>query len=92
LDKKVKGRWHVLTEEKLDNICARLEHLPRKSLEKLVRQADVSVSSARTATKLLKLHPVKMTHTYIPWIQKLVRLTVGCGISHKVQNIQMSTI
>jgi hypothetical protein len=31
-------------------------------------------------------------HTYIPWIQKLVRLTTRCGISHKVQNIQMSII
>jgi hypothetical protein len=27
------------------------------------------------------------THIYIPWIQMLVKLTIGCGIRHKVQNI-----
>jgi hypothetical protein len=32
------------------------------------------------------------THIYIPWIQKLVRLTIESGISHKAQDIQMSTI
>jgi Ser-tRNA(Ala) deacylase AlaX len=33
-------------------------------------------------------------HMYISWFQKVVRLIIGCGISHKVQNIhtQMSTI
>jgi hypothetical protein len=50
LDKKVKRRCHILTEEKLD-IGARLEHSPIKSLAKLAQQADVLVSPARTATK-----------------------------------------
>jgi hypothetical protein len=50
LDKKIKRRYHVLTKEKLDNIGARLEHLPRKSLIKLAQQADISVSSARTTS------------------------------------------
>jgi hypothetical protein len=31
-------------------------------------------------------------YLFIQWIQNLVRLTIGCRISHKVQNIQMSTI
>jgi hypothetical protein len=31
-------------------------------------------------------------HTYIPWIQNLVMLTVGCGISHKLQNVQLSSV
>jgi hypothetical protein len=59
LDKKVKRRCHVLTQEKLYNIGARLEHFPRKSLAKMVWLAEVLVASARTATKLLKLCPVK---------------------------------
>jgi hypothetical protein len=37
-----------------------LVHSPRKSLAKLAREADVLVSSARTTTKLLKLHPYKI--------------------------------
>lgn len=58
LDKKVK-RCHVLTQEKLYNIGARLEHFPRKSLAKMAWLAEVLVASARTTTKLLKLCPVK---------------------------------
>jgi transposase len=53
LDKKTKGRCHILNEEKLHNIGARLEHSQRKSLAKPAQQADILVSSARTATKLL---------------------------------------
>jgi len=26
---------------------------------------------------------LKTEHTYIPWIHKFVRTTVGCGMSHK---------
>jgi hypothetical protein len=48
-----------LTEEKLDFFSARLERSPRKSLAKQAQQADVSVSSAGTATKLLKFHRYK---------------------------------
>jgi hypothetical protein len=62
LDKKIKTRCHILTEETLD-IGARLEYLPRKSLAKLAQQADVSVSSV-TATKLLKLCHNKITRVY----------------------------
>jgi hypothetical protein len=51
LDKKIKRRHHELTEGRLNDNGARLERSPRKSLEKLVGQADVSVSSTRTATK-----------------------------------------
>jgi hypothetical protein len=57
LNKKIKRRHHVFTKEKLDHIGARLEHSPRKSLAKLAQQADISVSSAMTATKVLKLCP-----------------------------------
>jgi hypothetical protein len=48
----------VLTQEKLDDIGARLEHTPRKSLKHLA-QSGVSKSSARTATKLLKLEQLE---------------------------------
>jgi hypothetical protein len=40
--------------EKLDDIGARLEHTPRKSLKRLAQETEVSKSSARTATHLLK--------------------------------------
>jgi hypothetical protein len=33
IDKKQKNKCQVLTEEKLDDIGARLEHTPRKSLK-----------------------------------------------------------
>jgi hypothetical protein len=59
--KKIKRGCHMLTEEKLNGIGARLEHLPGKSLGKVVQQVDVSISSARTATKLLKLFSYKVT-------------------------------
>lgn len=45
---------------KTRNTGAKLEHSPRKSLSELAQQADVSVSSARTAIELLKIHPHKM--------------------------------
>jgi hypothetical protein len=43
-----------LTEEKLDDLGARLEHTPRKSLKHLAQGTVVSESSARTATQFLK--------------------------------------
>jgi hypothetical protein len=51
----------VLTEENLDDIGARLEHTPRKSLKHLAEETGVSKSSGKTATKLLKLRPYKTT-------------------------------
>jgi hypothetical protein len=48
-DKQTELKRRVLTEEKLDDIGARLENSPRKSLKRL----------ARNATKLLKLKPYK---------------------------------
>jgi hypothetical protein len=51
----------VLTEEKLDDIGARLEHTPRKSLKQLVQDTGVSKFNARRATQLLKLRPYKAT-------------------------------
>jgi hypothetical protein len=64
LDKKIKRRCHILTEGILDDTSARLEHLPQKSLAKLPQQADVSVSSARTTTKLLKLSLYKIPQVH----------------------------
>jgi hypothetical protein len=49
----------VLTEEKLDDIGARLEHAPRKSLKRVAEETGVSKSSVRTATELLKLRSYK---------------------------------
>jgi hypothetical protein len=44
----------VLTEEKADDIGARLEYTPRKSLKHLAQETGVSKSGVRTATQLLK--------------------------------------
>jgi hypothetical protein len=58
---KQKHKRGVLAE-KLDDIRTRLEHTPRKSLKRL---AQVSESSARTVTQLMKLRPYKriLIHT-----------------------------
>jgi hypothetical protein len=61
IDKKQKHEHQVLTEEKSDDIGARLEHTPRKSQKRLAQGTGVSKSSARTATQLLKLRPYKTT-------------------------------
>jgi hypothetical protein len=53
IDKKTKHKRRVLTE-KLDDMGARLEHTPRKSLRRLAQATGVSKSSARTATQLLR--------------------------------------
>jgi hypothetical protein len=47
----------VLTEEKLDDIGARIERTPRKSLKHLGQRNVVSKSSARKDIYLLKLRP-----------------------------------
>jgi hypothetical protein len=46
LDKKCSRRDAVRTEEMLDEIGARLEHSPRKSLARLAKQAQVSKTTA----------------------------------------------
>lgn len=63
LVKKPKRRYHVLTGKELGT-GARLEYSSRKPLANLAQQADISVSSTRTATKLFKLHPYKMTYMH----------------------------
>jgi hypothetical protein len=42
-------RRKALTEEKFDDTGARMEHLSKKSLQKLVEKSGASVSSAKTA-------------------------------------------
>ncbi|PSN53272.1 hypothetical protein C0J52_04907, partial [Blattella germanica] len=41
-------------------IAERLEHTPQKSLKHLAQEIGISESSARNATKLLKLKPYKI--------------------------------
>jgi hypothetical protein len=55
IDKKQKHKRQVLTEEKLDDTGARLEHTPKKPLKHLAQETGVSKSSARTTTQMLKL-------------------------------------
>jgi transposase len=54
IDKKQKYECRVLAEEKFDDIGARFEQTPKKSLKRLAEETGVSKSSARTATQLLK--------------------------------------
>jgi hypothetical protein len=61
LDKKYTRQNVVLTEETLDEIGARLEHSPRKSLARLAQQAQVSKITTWRATKNLHLLPYKIT-------------------------------
>jgi hypothetical protein len=61
IDKKTKYKRRVLTEEKLDDVGASLEHTPRNSVKLLAQETGVSKSGARTATQLLKLRPYKTT-------------------------------
>jgi hypothetical protein len=61
IDRKQKHECRVLTEEKFDDIGARLEHTHRKSLECLAQETGMSKSTARRPTQLLKLRPYKMT-------------------------------
>jgi hypothetical protein len=49
----------VLGEEKLDDIGARHEHTPRKSLKCLAQETEVSKSGVRRAIQLLKLRLYK---------------------------------
>jgi hypothetical protein len=61
LNRQEKNKRRVFTEEKSDDIGARLEHTPRKSLKRLAQESGVSTSSASRATQLLKLRPYKTT-------------------------------
>ncbi|KAJ4428890.1 hypothetical protein ANN_25883 [Periplaneta americana] len=60
-EKSGKQQRRVLTEEKLDEVGARLEHSPRKSLRRLAQEVNISKTSAFVATKLLKLKPYRLT-------------------------------
>jgi hypothetical protein len=60
-DRKQKHKYWVLTEEKLDDVGARLEHTPRKSLKHLAQETGLSKSSAWRAAHLLKLRPYETT-------------------------------
>ncbi|KAJ4436212.1 hypothetical protein ANN_18842 [Periplaneta americana] len=63
LNKKHVQQRRVLTEEKLDEVGARLEDSPRKSLRRrrLAQEVNISKTSAFVATKLLKLKPYRVT-------------------------------
>jgi hypothetical protein len=65
--RKIK-KWHILTEEKLADIGARLEASPKTSLRRIALQCGVSKSAAHVATKLLNLMPYRITvvHQLLP--------------------------
>jgi hypothetical protein len=55
IDKGKKHKHQVLTEEKLDDIGTRLEHIPRKSLKHLAQETGVQVRQHKCWS-----HPVKV--------------------------------
>jgi hypothetical protein len=55
----------VLTEQTFDEIGARLEHLPRKSLARLAQQAQVFKTATWRTTKNLHLRPYKITQVQV---------------------------
>jgi hypothetical protein len=59
IDNKQKRKRRVLSE--LDDMGARLEHTPRKSLKRLAQETGMLKSSARRATQMLNLIPYKTT-------------------------------
>jgi hypothetical protein len=65
LYKKYTRQNAVLTEETPDEIGARLEHLPCKSLAWLAQQAQVSKTTAWRATKNLHLRKYKITQVQV---------------------------
>jgi hypothetical protein len=54
----------VLSVDKLEDIGARLQHTPRKSLKRLAQGTGVSKSRARKATQMPKLSPYKTTEIH----------------------------
>jgi hypothetical protein len=55
-----KQKCRVLTE-KLDDVGARLEHTPRKSLKRLAQESGLSKCNAEREAQLLKPVPYKRT-------------------------------
>jgi hypothetical protein len=52
----------MLAEEKLDDVRARVDLTPRKSLKLLTQEIGASKSSARKKTQLLSLDAIKNAH------------------------------
>jgi hypothetical protein len=61
LDKTRHSKKTVLTGEKLEDIRARLEISPRKSLRGLSQDTAVSAGSASKATKLIQFRPCRVS-------------------------------
>jgi hypothetical protein len=68
INKKKKHKRQILTEEKVDDIGAILEHTPRKSPKRLAQKAGLSKSSARRAAQLqkLSLYRTTVSHALYP--------------------------
>jgi hypothetical protein len=65
LDKKYTRQNAVLTKKTIDEIGARLEHSPRKSLARSAQQAQVSKTTAWRATENLHLQLYKITQVQV---------------------------
>jgi transposase len=91
IGKEQKHKRRVLTEEKLDDIGARLQHTTIKSLKRLAQETGVSKSSAGTSTQLLKLRPNKTTVNHAlqpPDPASRVHCCSSCSLPWKVRSIR----
>jgi hypothetical protein len=82
----------VLTEEKLDNIGARLEHTPKKLLKHLAQETGVSESSARRATQFQKLRPYKGTVIHAIQLAGLIFAVGFCSLLLTVRLIHIDIL
>jgi hypothetical protein len=79
-------KLYVVTEEKLDAICARMEASQRKRLRRLAVPSGVSKCSADNATKLINVLLYKIKGpTGIPLDQQNMKqaLQVGAGVGNQ---------
>jgi hypothetical protein len=79
IDEKQKHKSQVLTEEKLDDIGARLDHTPSKSLKRLAQETGLSKSSAKSTAQLLKLRPCKTTVIHTLHLRNAARRVHFCS-------------
>lgn len=95
MDRKSERPRRVLTEEKLGEISARLQHSSYKSFMRLAEEAGVSKGTMRTATKLLKLrlHTTRLVHSLQPRepVRGLVVRPIDLRPSEEVREVRSST-
>jgi hypothetical protein len=74
----------MLPEEKLEDVGARIEHTPTKSLKCLAQETEMSKSSARKAIQLMKLRTYKTTEIHALQLAEFIFAFCFYSLSSKV--------